>query len=394
VHRDLKPDNIMIMKGRDGGDVVKVVDFGIAKASSSDAQKVTKTGLVVGTPEYMSPEQLAGDKLDGRSDIYSLGLVAFNCLTGTLPFVSNSAQEAMIMRLTDHPKSLTDMRPDVAWPAELEAVMLKALARDADERYQKAPAFGMDMVKSVENMPATVAAAAGTLVIGAAANVPATRVASPSAGGATKKVEAQSTPPSAAVTPTSSRMPLMVGAVVVLALGGGGAYWAMTGSGAAAKPAGADSTALSQGRGVPGAAGAGAPNVVAPNSSPVSNPGNVKTLNTPAATNPGPGRSGTAAVPAGSAPAPINFASELKRIQDIGIEDESHATRMVNQIDMLLPRITSKDDSIGLLAEKAGALPVIEGNTDNACKLFSTIKDKPSSYRSGILSSYKAIGCK
>jgi eukaryotic-like serine/threonine-protein kinase len=65
---------------------VKVVDFGIAKASSSDAQKVTKTGLVVGTPEYMSPEQLAGDKLDGRSDIYSLGLVAFNCLTGALPF--------------------------------------------------------------------------------------------------------------------------------------------------------------------------------------------------------------------------------------------------------------------------------------------------------------------
>ncbi len=86
VHRDLKPDNIMIAKDRDGADVVKVVDFGIAKASSSDAQKVTKTGLVVGTPEYMSPEQLAGDKLDGRSDIYSLGLVAFNCLTGLLPF--------------------------------------------------------------------------------------------------------------------------------------------------------------------------------------------------------------------------------------------------------------------------------------------------------------------
>jgi serine/threonine protein kinase len=138
VHRDLKPDNIMIAKGRDNTDLVKVVDFGIAKASSSDAQKVTKTGLVVGTPEYMSPEQLAGDKLDGRSDIYSLGLVAFNCLTGKLPFPSNSAQEAMIMRLTDQPKTLAEMKPDVAWPAELQAVMDKALARDADERYAKA----------------------------------------------------------------------------------------------------------------------------------------------------------------------------------------------------------------------------------------------------------------
>ena len=88
VHRDLKPDNIMIAKTRDGGDLVKVVDFGIAKAAGNEAQKVTKTGLVVGTPEYMSPEQLAGDQLDGRSDIYSLALVAFNMLTGKLPFPS------------------------------------------------------------------------------------------------------------------------------------------------------------------------------------------------------------------------------------------------------------------------------------------------------------------
>ena len=107
VHRDLKPDNIMIAKNRDDTDLVKVVDFGIAKAANNEAQKVTKTGLVVGTPEYMSPEQLAGDKLDGRSDIYSLALVAFNMLTGKLPFPSDTAQESMIMRLTDKPsKSL------------------------------------------------------------------------------------------------------------------------------------------------------------------------------------------------------------------------------------------------------------------------------------------------
>ncbi len=158
VHRDLKPDNIMVAKTRDGEDMVKVVDFGIAKASDSAAQKVTKTGLVVGTPEYMSPEQLAGDKLDGRSDIYSLGLVAFNMLTGKLPFPSDSAQESMIMRLTDRPKPLAEMRPEVSWPADVQAVMDKALERDVADRYQTATEFGRDLVRVINNMPETVAA--------------------------------------------------------------------------------------------------------------------------------------------------------------------------------------------------------------------------------------------
>ena len=218
VHRDLKPDNIMISRNRDGSDLVKVVDFGIAKASSSDAQKVTKTGLVVGTPEYMSPEQLAGDKLDGRSDIYSLGLVAFNCLTGKLPFPSNSAQEAMIMRLTDFPKTLAEIKPDMEWPVELQNVMDKALARDADERYQKAADFGREMAKAVENMPASIAAAEGTMVMGAAgagaktaaaASVPATRVAGPKGG--TRPVEATAAAP--VTTGTKSSAPMLVGAV-------------------------------------------------------------------------------------------------------------------------------------------------------------------------------------
>lgn len=231
VHRDLKPDNIMIAKDRDGSDVVKVVDFGIAKASSSDAQKVTKTGLVVGTPEYMSPEQLAGDKLDGRSDIYSLGLVAFNCLTGMLPFPSETAQEAMIMRLTDHPKTLAEMRPDIEWPAELQAVMDRVLARDADERYQKSDEFGRDISKAVENMPATLAAAAGTMVMGAsAAEVPKTRMAA--RGAATAKIETPS--PIVTVTAPAKKSPVMmiVAAVVVIA-GIGGAVVFMKPGGAA-----------------------------------------------------------------------------------------------------------------------------------------------------------------
>ncbi|MEP6494903.1 MAG: protein kinase [bacterium] len=172
VHRDLKPDNIMIAKTRDGDDLVKVVDFGIAKANNA-AQKVTKTGLVVGTPEYMSPEQLAGDKLDGRSDIYSLGLVAFNMLTGKLPFPSDSAQESMIMRLTDRPKPLAEMRPEVVWPEDVQAVMDKALERDASLRYQTATEFGRDLVRAIDRMPETQAAEIGTQMM----SVPPTRVA-------------------------------------------------------------------------------------------------------------------------------------------------------------------------------------------------------------------------
>ncbi|MEE8134870.1 MAG: serine/threonine-protein kinase, partial [Gemmatimonadales bacterium] len=138
VHRDLKPDNIMIAKSR-GKDLVKVVDFGIAKAMGGDeGQKVTKTGLVIGTPEYMSPEQLSGDVLDGRSDVYSLALVFFRVITGTLPFPAESAQETMIKRLTDDPLTLEQALPGGNFPPALQAVMDNALQRMPGDRFRHA----------------------------------------------------------------------------------------------------------------------------------------------------------------------------------------------------------------------------------------------------------------
>jgi serine/threonine protein kinase len=154
VHRDLKPDNIMISRGRDGADLVKVVDFGIAKAAEGAGQKVTRTGLVVGTPEYMSPEQLTGDALDGRSDLYALALVTFNMLTGSLPFTGQTTQEALLKRLTDRPLSLAEARPDLAWPPALQAVLDRALSRLASDRYQHASEFGAAMVAAVAGMSA------------------------------------------------------------------------------------------------------------------------------------------------------------------------------------------------------------------------------------------------
>jgi serine/threonine-protein kinase len=188
VHRDLKPDNIMVAQGRDGTDFVKVVDFGIAKAAGpgADAQKVTRTGHVIGTPDYMSPEQLAGDTLDGRSDIYALGLVAFNLLTGTLPFPADSQQESMIMRLTEKPVTLAEARPEVAWPADLQTVMDKVLERDVDARYRTATEFGREFARAVGRMPSKVTGRFATPTIGsvpvAAAQVPPTRVAAAAKG--------------------------------------------------------------------------------------------------------------------------------------------------------------------------------------------------------------------
>ena len=210
VHRDLKPDNIMLTRNRDGSDCVKVVDFGIAKAQGT-SQKVTKTGLIVGTPEYMSPEQLAGDPLDGRSDIYALGLVAFHLLTGRLPFPSESAQESMIMRLTERPRRLADVRGDVAWPAELQAVLDRALERDASRRYASASEFGRDFARAVERMPESAAATAGTVVMGAPAAL---------AGGATVMV-----PPTRVdtIVAPKSRTAILVAASVLVVLGIGAA---------------------------------------------------------------------------------------------------------------------------------------------------------------------------
>ena len=156
VHRDLKPDNIMIAKARDGSDLVKVVDFGIAKAmGGEEGQNVTRTGLVVGTPEYMSPEQLSGDKLDGRSDVYSLALVFFRMITGTLPFKADSAQEVMIKRLTDDPVRLNEALEGANFSPKLQLVMDRAMERMPSDRYPSADEFAREASTSIADAPTT-----------------------------------------------------------------------------------------------------------------------------------------------------------------------------------------------------------------------------------------------
>ena len=141
VHRDLKPANIMLATTRDGLDEVKVVDFDIAKIADGGGEEVTRLGFVVGTPEYMSPEQLMGERLDGRSDVYSLGLVLFRMLTGALPFRADAVQEVMVERLTHSPLTLAEVLPGTPFPQGLQDIISHALERRLAERCASAADF-------------------------------------------------------------------------------------------------------------------------------------------------------------------------------------------------------------------------------------------------------------
>jgi serine/threonine-protein kinase len=135
VHRDLKPENIMLVADDPAHDRAVVMDFGLAKERRADPQiaKLTATGIILGTPEFMSPEQIRGKQLDARSDIYALGIVAFEMFTGKLPFQGRNAQEMMIARLRGQPLKLRQLRPDL--PESLERTLLRALEANPDARY-------------------------------------------------------------------------------------------------------------------------------------------------------------------------------------------------------------------------------------------------------------------
>jgi serine/threonine-protein kinase len=138
VHRDLKPENVMVCRNQDGTDFAVVMDFGLAKERKvgAELQKLTATGIILGTPEFMSPEQLRGKPLDARTDIYSLALMAYEMLTGKLPFSGRTQQEMMIARLRSDPTPLKKIRPELDFPDAVERVLAKALARNVEDRYQ------------------------------------------------------------------------------------------------------------------------------------------------------------------------------------------------------------------------------------------------------------------
>ena len=147
VHRDLKPENIFLVPG-DDSEVAKVLDFGIAKHEQySLAGKTTKTGSFMGTPYYMSPEQARGKAIDWRSDLWALGVIVFQCLTGRPPFESEALGELMGMILYDPIPKITERNPLL--PASLDAWWSKAVAREREQRFQSAKDFAEAFAEAI-----------------------------------------------------------------------------------------------------------------------------------------------------------------------------------------------------------------------------------------------------
>src|SRR6478735_9376882 len=136
IHRDIKPHNVIV----DQEGVVKVTDFGIARAGAS---QMTEEGAIIGTAQYLSPEQARGAPVDQTSDLYSTGIVLFELLTGEVPFTGDSPVEIAMKHLAETPPAPSELRPDV--PNDLDLVVIRALAKEPADRYQSAAAMDADL---------------------------------------------------------------------------------------------------------------------------------------------------------------------------------------------------------------------------------------------------------
>jgi serine/threonine-protein kinase len=149
VHRDLKPENVFLARSTSGREVTKILDFGIAKIADPASGTATQAGIVVGTPEYLAPEQAMGTAVDGRADVYAVGLIAWRMLAGRHPFKAEDARGLLMMQATKPVPPLTDPRPDLATYPALVAAVAKACAKDQHARQQSAAALRDELAAAI-----------------------------------------------------------------------------------------------------------------------------------------------------------------------------------------------------------------------------------------------------
>jgi serine/threonine-protein kinase len=155
IHRDLKPENLMVHKRRDGSEHVKVLDFGLAKLREREESAAVTTGKqILGTPYYMSPEQVRGERLDPRSDVYSLGATLYRVLTGSTPFNAPSPMGILSKHVTDPVVPPRQRAPERGLPSEADEIVLRAMAKNVEERYPSAAAVQEDLERVLAAMTA------------------------------------------------------------------------------------------------------------------------------------------------------------------------------------------------------------------------------------------------
>ncbi len=223
IHRDMKPENVYLVTREGRADFVKVLDFGIAKMSALDegGSRLTRTGMIFGTPEYMSPEQAKGDKPDHRVDIYACGCILYEMLTGDVPFHAETFMGVLTKHMFENPEPPSQRNPTAAIPGDVEAVCMRALAKDRDQRFQTMKEMALALEECVGG-DATQAWGNEPSGVGGGLREPS-QTFSTAGTAARAAVAATSTTPPEEAAPKKRGSGLVIGGLVALVLAGGGA---------------------------------------------------------------------------------------------------------------------------------------------------------------------------
>jgi serine/threonine-protein kinase len=290
VHRDLKPANVYLLEHGDEPDFVKVLDFGLVKDATAGAEELTQAGLFMGSPKYMAPEQIQGGTVDGRTDIYALGIMMYEMITGKVPFDHAKSLEILMMHVREPPAPMRKVNPAVRVSPALEETILRAMAKDQNERFRSmdevlaalkrlGPLVAPEPSASLTaDRPSTTGSGptASRIVRGAGAALAVPQTADgPAPGSVTGEVSIASAALAPAPVPaiaqpakSGSPLPLIVAVVGVIALGLSLAYAMMHAGGAshatAAAPASSQPAAVTGTQAAASGAPSAAPSAAAP----------------------------------------------------------------------------------------------------------------------------------